>query len=320
MLSLLTSSLPLPAADSARPEVTARELHTMVILTTFAALLALEVRFGRRDRPAKVFRQSYLTNLSTFILNDTLLSLLSVSSLMAIASRYAQGGFLDPITSPLGKAVASFFLLDLTLYLWHKASHAYECLWMFHKVHHSDRCMNVSTAFRLHFMEAFLTTLVKAAFILVMGVDSMIVLASEAVITLCVMFHHSNLSFRAEHQLGRLIVVPYLHRVHHSTERAEHDHNYGFVFSFWDRIFGTLEELEPRELGLKHVETQGFLELVKFGLTRPVAPAPRSVHAMVAEAAYYKAERRGFAPGWEMADWLDAEKETLDQTESNSGS
>jgi len=320
MLNLLTSSLTLPTADSARPEVTARELHTMVILAAFAALLALEARFGRRDRPAKVFRQSYLANLGTFILNDTLLSLLSVSSLMALASRQTEGGLLEPITNPVEKAVAAFILLDLTLYLWHKANHAYECLWMFHKVHHSDRCMNVSTAFRLHFMEVFLTTLVKAAFILVMGVDSMIVLASETVITLCVMFHHSNLSFRAERQLGRLIVVPYLHRVHHSTERAEHDHNYGFVFSFWDWIFGTRKELEPRELGLKHVGEQGFLELVKFGLTRLVAPAPRSVHAMVAEAAYYKAERRGFAPGWEMADWLDAEKETLERMNRNLGS
>lgn len=31
--------------------------------------------------------------------------------------------------------------------------------------------------------------------------------------------------------------------------------------------------------------------------------------AMVAEAAYYKAEQRGFAPGFEMADWLEAERE-----------
>ena len=31
--------------------------------------------------------------------------------------------------------------------------------------------------------------------------------------------------------------------------------------------------------------------------------------AMVAEAAYYKAEHRGFAPGFEMDDWLEAERE-----------
>ena len=35
----------------------------------------------------------------------------------------------------------------------------------------------------------------------------------------------------------------------------------------------------------------------------------------VAEAAYYRAERRGFAPGGEMSDWLEAEKEVGDKDE-----
>jgi len=30
-------------------------------------------------------------------------------------------------------------------------------------------------------------------------------------------------------------------------------------------------------------------------------------HAAIAEAAYYRAERRGFAPGHELEDWLAAE-------------
>jgi sterol desaturase/sphingolipid hydroxylase (fatty acid hydroxylase superfamily) len=30
-----------------------------------------------------------------------------------------------------------------------------------------------------------------------------------------------------------------MHRVHHSTDRVEHDTNYGFCLSLWDRLFGT---------------------------------------------------------------------------------
>jgi hypothetical protein len=33
------------------------------------------------------------------------------------------------------------------------------------------------------------------------------------------------------------------------------------------------------------------------------------VRAMIAERAYFKAEQRGFMPGFEMADWLEAERE-----------
>jgi hypothetical protein len=39
--------------------------------------------------------------------------------------------------------------------------------------------------------------------------------------------------------------------------------------------------------------------------TRVADPASR--HAMIAEAAYYRAQRRGFAPGHELEDWLAAE-------------
>jgi hypothetical protein len=33
--------------------------------------------------------------------------------------------------------------------------------------------------------------------------------------------------------------------------------------------------------------------------------------AKIAELAYYKAENRGFAPGYELEDWLEAEQEFL---------
>lgn len=43
-------------------------------------------------------------------------------------------------------------------------------------------------------------------------------------------------------------------------------------------------------------------------LTLP-PPAIGEREAMIAEAAYYKAERRGFAPGYEEEDWFEAERE-----------
>ena len=36
-----------------------------------------------------------------------------------------------------------------------------------------------------------------------------------------------------------MLVTPDMHRVHHSVHRAEHDTNYGFALSVWDRMFGT---------------------------------------------------------------------------------
>ena len=38
---------------------------------------------------------------------------------------------------------------------------------------------------------------------------------------------------------------------------------------------------------------------------------PPDIDAMIAERAYYKAEQRGFAPGHELDDWLEAEWEVI---------
>ncbi len=50
--------------------------------------------------------------------------------------------------------------------------------------------------------------------------------------------------------------------------------------------------------------------LVKSKKTSTETPS-QDYQEMIAEAAYYKAERRGFLPGFENEDWLEAENEIL---------
>lgn len=312
LLSKVTSHVKLPTVDLAWSELATRDVLSGLILAMFALLLVVEIRAGRGVRHDRTVRTSYRTNLATFLFNDVAMSLLSVSSLLAIADRYADHGMFAGVESPWLQGLLGFVLLDLVLYFWHWANHHYPWLWIFHKVHHSDRSMNVTTAFRLHLGEVLLTMVVKALFVVVTGISSTLVLVYEAIITLFVMFHHLDVSFRGEQALGRLLVVPYLHRAHHSALRAEHDRNYGAVFSLWDRLFGTLTEIEPARVGLRYVREQGFLELLKFGFVYAYLPNQQTLRAMIAEAAYFRAEKRGFAPGFELFDWLDAEREIME--------
>lgn len=41
---------------------------------------------------------------------------------------------------------------------------------------------------------------------------------------------------------------------------------------------------------------------------------PETEYAMIAERAYLKAKKRNFAPGFELEDWLEAEKEIKNQS------
>lgn len=44
---------------------------------------------------------------------------------------------------------------------------------------------------------------------------------------------------------------------------------------------------------------------------QPQPSSEETLRAMISEAAYYRAEKRGFAPGMEADDWLQAETEIL---------
>jgi sterol desaturase/sphingolipid hydroxylase (fatty acid hydroxylase superfamily) len=295
--------------------ITAGEWAAVTLLMFFAMLSLLEVHFPKLKSPPTLRRQSYGTNISLFLLNSALLSVFSVFSLWMVADRFSEYGLLNYVSSPIVKAILVFLGLDLMLYLWHRACHQFEVFWIFHRVHHSDLEMNASTAFRTHFLEQLTTSLIKAAYIIALGVDRTMVLITEAVMTFFIMFHHTNSSFLGENLLKHLIVVPYLHRVHHSVHRHEHDRNFGLVLSVWDRLFGTLAELEPVAIGIKNNPGPDLMSQLQLGFI----PVPKkavmpylpvwNTRVMIAEAAYYKAINRGFSPGYDLADWLEAERE-----------
>jgi len=279
-----------------------------VLLVCFALLVIVELFHPREKRPAKPLRQSYLANIELFVFNSVIMSLLSVPSLLALAERYGGNGLLNAISNPVWKALLSFLAIDLLLYCLHKASHRFDCLWMFHKVHHNDPCLNVSTAFRIHFLEIAIISLMKAMMIIVLGIDGALLLANEAVIVFFTMLHHANISFRGEQLLGRFIITPYLHRVHHSIRRNEHDCNYGAVLSIWDRLFGTLAALKPAAIGVSGSTEQDVLSLIKcgFSMKRKASGQIDGLDPANAKPVYFKTEKPGCHPSNKRWDWLEA--------------
>jgi sterol desaturase/sphingolipid hydroxylase (fatty acid hydroxylase superfamily) len=290
-------------------------LASYVLIIFFMFLVVLELNSPREKLSITKVQSSYLSNIKLFVFNSLIISLLSIPSLLLLASHYADKGLLNAISNPIEKAAISFLAMDLMLYCLHKACHHVDCLWMLHKVHHNDPYLNVTTAFRLHFLEIMLIISMKALLVLVLGIEKTYLLANELVITFFIMLHHSNIVLLAEELWGWIIITPYLHRVHHSTLRHEHDRNYGAVLSLWDRLFWTLADLKPKEIGVKGYVSQDFIDLISCGLTiKDKEPSIQTANLdqMIAEAAYYKAEKRGFYPGHDLQDWLDAKREIID--------
>lgn len=303
-------------AKSAWPAELTAEVAAFVLLLCFIGLSNLENRFPKIKHSIKQNRESYRANIGLFLFNSVLMSLCSVSALFVIAERFSGYGLLNHVDNALVKAVVAFLSIDLMLYGWHVLCHKYDTLWLLHRVHHNDPYLNVSTAFRLHFVEILLTNLLKALVIIAMGIDKMLILAIETVITLGIMFHHTNIGFEGERMLSRLFIVPFIHRLHHSVERAQHDTNYGAVLSVWDRIFKTLSDEQPIAIGIKGDSPRDVIGLLKFGFGIAPAPAPAipvNIDAMIAEAAYYRAQQRNFNPGNDLGDWYEAKTAIMQQ-------
>ena len=226
-------------------------LTTALILgTLFVILFACErwapLREARQQLPRRL-----LVNLS--------ISALAISTAAAIvvpagatALQYVSDwrvGLLSWIglSAPVRFAVG-FVLLDLAFYYWHLANHKIPFLWRFHNVHHIDRDLDVSTAFRFHFGEVAMSAGFRFAQILLLGVSPLEFAAYELVFQAGTLFHHSNarLPLRAERWLSLILVTPRMHGIHHSEIRRENNSNFSVVFPWWDRLHRTLRLNVPQ--------------------------------------------------------------------------
>lgn len=230
-------------------------------ILAFVALLAIEKSRPFIKFPAKVYKESIFTNTTAFLVNNVILTTLRASSLFLIAQQFAGYGLLGGMEEGPIKAILAFACFDFAIFAWHYASHRYEFLWRFHKIHHSDKSFNVSTGFRFHVFDLLLEIVYKCIFVVVIGVSAQLVLSIEIIELFFVFFHHANIRVPREETISQFIITPSLHRVHHSTLRNEHDSNYGIVLAVWDRLFATRLELVPANLGLTLIEAENFVQL-----------------------------------------------------------
>lgn len=139
------------------------------------------------------------------------------------------------------EVLLAIIILDFAIWLQHLASHKIPVLWRLHQMHHADVDIDVSTAIRFHPIEIALSMLWKIVCVLALGPAALAVVLFEMLLNASAMFNHANIKMPIwlDRVVRTVLVTPDMHRIHHSVIRAEHDSNYGFALSFWDRLFGT---------------------------------------------------------------------------------
>jgi sterol desaturase/sphingolipid hydroxylase (fatty acid hydroxylase superfamily) len=152
--------------------------------------------------------------------------------------------------------VIAFFALDFAGYWIHRLAHSINFFWNNHIVHHSSEEYNLACALRQSisvYVKIYVVLLIPAA---LLGVPEKVI-AVVAPLHLFAQFWYHTRHIGKMGFLEYIIVTPAHHRVHHAINPEYLDKNYGQIFIFWDRMFGTFQE------------EQATIPAV-YGVTRPV--------------------------------------------------
>lgn len=214
----------------------------------------------------------WLSNFGLVLLSTALLRLLLPFGVALWAQTTAgkSWGALGLVTWPgwIEIAIAVLFL-DMVIYFQHRMFHRLPILWRLHRVHHADIDFDISTAVRFHPLEIFLSFLIKFWVVALIGASVEAVVIFEILLSSTSIFNHANFAFsdKIDFWIRKILVTPNMHRIHHSIEVQETDSNFGFSFTWWDKIFGTYTPRakgDPLSMPIGLIEFRGESE-AQFG-------------------------------------------------------
>jgi sterol desaturase/sphingolipid hydroxylase (fatty acid hydroxylase superfamily) len=241
-------------------------LVAMVLVAVLETMVPLHAR-GRWHR------RHLVPNLVLTALALVLSALLNVALVAALVwQERHRVGLLHVVGGPpLVAGTVAVVLLDFAFYVAHVAMHRIETLWRYHRVHHADPAVDVTTTIRQHPGESVVRYVFMAAFACASGASPGAFAVYRVWSALNGLLEHANvrMPLGVARVLSLVTTWPHVHKVHHSRRPEDANTNYGNIFSFFDRLFSTFT---PSERGLD----------VAYGLDGFDDPATQSAAGLLA--------------------------------------
>ena len=225
--------------------------YAALAIPAFFLFLGLEYVAALRQNRKDIFKfDSSIANISIGIAERLLNLFLTASFYGVFLWIYENCAVWRIPTTPL---VWLFLILatDLVWYWYHRLGHEVNLLWAAHIVHHHSEEFNYSVSARITTLQAiarnvFWCVLPLAGFHPAMVMTILVVHGAYS------FFTHTQL-IRSLGWLENILITPSHHRVHHASNEKYLNKNYGDLFVFWDKMFGTFQqEDEPIVYGLTH--------------------------------------------------------------------
>lgn len=147
--------------------------------------------------------------------------------------------------------IPCYIILDFCSYWAHRISHHQRFWWATHVVHHSGENYNLTTSFRLSWVQH-----IKIIFFLpvaLCGFHPIIFFVANQIAVLFQFWVHTEYIKKLPRFFEYIFATPSNHRVHHGSQDKFINKNFGATFILWDRLFGTYQlEDEKARYGLTH--------------------------------------------------------------------
>jgi len=227
----------------------------IIAMPLFLLLVLFEKWYGWRKGNDTVRTMDMISSLSSGVTNSTK-DVLGLSIAIISYSWLVEHLTIYQVKSSWLLYVIAFLALDFAGYWVHRLAHTVNFFWNNHIVHHSSEEFNLACALRQSisvYFRIYAFLLIPAA---MFGVPQQVI-AVVAPLHLFAQFWYHTQHINKMGWLEYIIVTPAHHRVHHAINPEYLDKNYGQIFIFWDRMFGTFQEETPAITAV-------------YGVTRPV--------------------------------------------------
>jgi sterol desaturase/sphingolipid hydroxylase (fatty acid hydroxylase superfamily) len=190
------------------------------------------------------------------------------------------------ITTALSLLVAfgALVVFDFATFIEHFIAHKVPFFWEFHKVHHVPKELNPFTAYRSHPVNQGMFVIIAGGLSgvyygivgsIFKGNQLSFIFAGQNIFMFLLLvsglnLQHSHIQLIYPRIIRAVFVSPAYHQLHHSSADSHHNKNFGFIFSFWDRLFGTqIQVTKPinLEFGLDRDEYADYSGVVNHYLT-----------------------------------------------------
>ncbi len=228
-------------------------------------------------RPQQLTFQRWISNFSLLFINRYLLPLIISILINGIWKNSVTPSYLfqDSLVLTILIALLGY---DLILYWQHRLFHSIKFFWRFHRIHHSDLELDVSTSVRQHPVSSVFSHLMTGTLFVFSGISYEAFMLCILCTQLYSFFTHANIKLNThiESVISLIFITPKTHTVHHLANLPYTDSNYGEIFSVWDRLFNSYlhypgMDTDNHSLGLNNIRDRQDQNIIRL-LLNPFKP------------------------------------------------